>query len=110
MGRHFATCGTHAMVGSLKWIMRAQVSRLEAVVVASPVSLHLCSVCLHQWRVCLEIPLQSPPPQGGGRCMLRGEISSWGGIIVVKRPCSEHSGAGPSPVVACSTWYTCCDQ
>ena len=40
----------------------AQISRLEAVVVASPKSLHLCSVCLHQWRV----PLFALKQRGGG--------------------------------------------
>ena len=40
MGCSFATCGTYTLVGSLKWIIRGQLSRLEAVVVvASPKSL-----------------------------------------------------------------------
>ena len=74
MGCSFATCGTYALVGHES----AQLSRLEAVVVASPKSLHLCSVSLHQWRVpqfALKYPCNPPPPpvvrkggrlQGGG--------------------------------------------
>ena len=45
----------------------AQLSRLEAAVVASPNSLHPCSVCLHQWRVpqfALKYPFNLPPPWG----------------------------------------------
>ena len=48
----------------------ARLSRLEAVVVASPMWLHLCSVCLHQWRVpqfALKYPCNLPPGGGGGR-------------------------------------------
>ena len=73
----------------------AQLSRLEAVEEASPKSpespditpclrnpkrrhsphslLHLCSVCLHQWRVpqfALEYPCNPPPPQGGDRHLM----------------------------------------
>ena len=42
----------------------AQLSRLRAVVVASPKSLCLCSVfaSLECTTICLEMPLQSPPP------------------------------------------------
>ena len=75
----------------------ARLSRPEAVVVASPKPLHLCSVCLHQWRVpqfALKYPCnlpppggwrpslgdRLPPPPGGGgyRCAPRGEISRGG--------------------------------
>ena len=63
----------------------AQLSRLQAVAVASPKSLHLCSVCLHQWRVpqfALKYPYNPPPlPQGGGdRRALREDISRGGGL------------------------------
>ena len=75
-----ATFGTYALVGSLKWIMSAQLSRLEAVVVASPKSPALPditpmasqpqtpAVCLHRWRVpqfALNHPCNSSPPPRG---------------------------------------------
>ena len=44
-----------------------QLSGLQAVVVASPQSLHLCSVCLQQWRVpqfALKYTCNPPPPGG----------------------------------------------
>ena len=43
-----------------------------------PKTLHLCSVCLHQWRgpwFALEYPCNPPPPQGGDRHVLGGGIS-----------------------------------
>ena len=95
MGRCFATFGTYALVGSLQWIMSLLNSRLEAVVGGSPSlqsrrtlppclrnakcrhsphsPLHLCSVCLHRWRVpqfALEYPCNPPPPSKGGDCHL----------------------------------------
>ena len=58
----------------------AQLSRLEAVVVASPKSLHLCSVCLHQWRV-PQLALKYPcnlPAALGGRPSRRGVVDAMG--------------------------------
>ena len=59
----------------------AQLSRLEAVVVASPKALHLCAVCLHQWRVpWFALKYLCNPPPGGGDRALRGEIAMGGGV------------------------------
>ena len=118
MGRSSATFGTYALVGSLKWIMRvltqvdhesAQLSRLEAVVVASPKSPEspditpmalqpqTLAVCLHQWRVpqsAVKYPCNPPllpggrpsfgdrlppPPPGGDRRAPWGQIPRGGG-------------------------------
>ena len=101
-----ATCGAYALVGSLRWIMSAQLSRLEAVVVASPKSpespditpmasqTQTLAVCLHQWRVphfALKYPCNPqgggpslgsrlPPPRGDRR-VLWGEISRGGRVV-----------------------------
>ena len=64
MGRSFATFGTYTLVGSLQWIMRVLNShwhRINAKVASHVFSL-LASV--EGTTVCLEIPLQSPPPPG----------------------------------------------
>ena len=52
----------------------AQLSGLEAVVFASPKSLHLCSVCLRQWRVpqfALKYLCNPPPPLEWGETIAR---------------------------------------
>ena len=66
MGCSFATCGTYTLVGSIKWIMRVLNSEGCGgciTQVASPVFCLLASV--EGTTVCVEIPLQSPPPPGG---------------------------------------------
>ena len=50
--------------------------------VASPKLLHLCSVCLHQWRVpqfALKYPCNPPPHGAGDRRALQGDIARGGG-------------------------------
>ena len=59
MGCSFATFGTYALVGSLRWIMKVHVG-INAKVASHMFSL-LASV--EGTTVCLEIPLQSPPPR-----------------------------------------------
>ena len=73
MGHKFATFGTYALVGSLRWDHEStQLSRLEAVfsLLAS----------MESTAVCLEIPLQSPPPHPGDRRKPTWEIvrGAWG--------------------------------
>ena len=62
----------------------AHLSRLKAVVVASPKSLHLCSICFHQLRVpqfALKYPCNLPPPLGGETvACYRGRLQG-GGIL-----------------------------
>ena len=76
--------------------------------VASPKSLHLCSVCLHQWRVpqfALKYCCNLPPAGGGDRHLAtvspplpEGETGAVRGEIARKRGAGElfagHAGRG----------------
>ena len=114
MGNNFATCSTYTLGGATQVDHESvQLSRLEPVVVASPKSLHLCSVCLHQWRVpqcALKYPCNPPPPLEGegpyGLCH--------GGHMVAKYPLLHDPGGGDRHLVtvspsrgggaSCATW------
>ena len=58
MGHSFATFGTYALV--VCWMNHMGTASTQK-------SLHLCSLCLHQWRVpqfALKYPCNPPPPPG----------------------------------------------
>ena len=75
VGRSFATFGTYALVRSLKWIMRvlnSQGSRLWWFITQVASTVFCLLALVEGTTVCLEIPLQSPPP--GGRPSLGGSL------------------------------------
>ena len=81
MGHSFATFGTYALVCWMNHMGTASTQQ----------PLHMCSLCLHQWRVpqfALKYPCNPPPPRGdrhlatvsppphpGDRCALTWEIA-----------------------------------
>ena len=78
MGRNSATFGTHALVGSLKWIMRVLDSQGSRLWWLHHPSL-LSRSTLPPWPcnpTRLEIPLQPPPPPHKGETVLH-----YGGIF-----------------------------
>ena len=89
----------------------AQLSRLEAVVIASSKSLHLCSVCLHQWRAplfALKYPCNLPPHMGGGGLSLGNRLPpGWGGRPSHATGGDFKGGGASKPCSACFRQYLC---